>query len=290
MCLEATLERARSAVEGPPASRVRESVLPRITRRTFLKTGATAGAVAGLSAVLPAPALASRVPKSRRSVDLSHVFRAGFPVYAGPVPERTVQRTIEADGFYTQEWRFWEHTATHMDAPGHFAAGGRLSPDITPAELILPAVVVDISARVADDPDAVVRVSDLRKFERRHGRIPRGAAVLMSSGWEERADDPDAYRNVGADGLFHFPGFGADAVEWLLENRDITAIGVDTLSLDNGPSQTFDVHHLLLGSDRYGLENLKNLTRIPPRGATIFVGLIPWEAGSGGPCRVIARV
>jgi hypothetical protein len=104
----------------------------------------------------------------------------------------------------------------------------------------------------------------------------------MYSGWESRVSSQDEYRNVGTDGLFHFPGFGIDAVEWLLPRREIAGIGVDTLSLDNGPSTTFDVHHGLLGADRYGVENLRNLAQIPPRDASAFVGLVPWEAGSGG--------
>jgi kynurenine formamidase len=98
--------------------------------------------------------------------------------------------------------------------------------------------------------------------------------------WEERPC---------ADGRFHFPGFGLEAVEWLLERRHIRAIGVDTVSLDIGASTTFDVHKRLLGADRYGLENLANLGHIPPRGAEAIVGVIPWEQGSGGPCRVLAR-
>ena len=76
---------------------------------------------------------------------------------------------------------------------------------------------------------------------------------------------------------------------WLLERRSITCIGVDTLSLDRGTSETFEVHGAVLGGDKYGLENLANLDRIPPRGARAFVGLVPWEEGSGGPCRVIAH-
>jgi kynurenine formamidase len=111
----------------------------------------------------------------------------------------------------------------------------------------------------------------------------------MYSGWESRVGSQDEYRNVGTDGLFHFPGFGIDAVEWLLPRREIAGIGVDTLSLDNGPSTTFDVHHGLLGADRYGVENLRNLAQIPPRDASAFVGLVPWEAGSGGRAGVIAR-
>jgi kynurenine formamidase len=152
-----------------------------------------------------------------------------------------------------------------------------------------PIVVVDISARAAVDPDAEVTVADVRAFERRHGRIPHGALVAMYSGWETRIGDQAAYRNADAAGVFHFPGFGVDAAEWLLENRDIQGIGVDTLSQDNGPSATFPVHFAILGAERYGIENLANLSLIPPRGATAFVGLVPWERGSGGPARVIAN-
>ena len=155
-------------------------------------------------------------------------------------------------------------------------------------ELIRPLVVIDISDRAAADPDTEVTRDDLRTFERRRGRIRRGAVVAMNSGWAARSTSVAAYRNVGADGLQHFPGFSKAAVEWLLEERDIAGIGVDTLSLDPGRSQTFDAHVTLLGADRYGIENLANLDRVPERGATLTVGLIPWEQGSGGPARVFA--
>ncbi len=276
MCLERTTETLHA--------RARHREPPRVSRRGFLLGGAAAAAVT----VLPTPALASRVPTNRLQ-DLTHVYRDGFPVYGGSNPSSQTLVTIPNDGFYQQQWTFPEHSGTHMDAPGHFALGGRLAPEITPEELMVPIVVIDISSRAAVDPDSVVTVEDLRSFERGHGRIPRRAGVFMYSGWESRVGDQDAYRNTGPDGKFHFPGFGEEAVEWLLENRAITCIGVDTLSLDNGPSTTFAVHVLLLGEDRYGLENLANLKEIPPRGAAAFVGVVPWEEGSGGPCRVIAR-
>ena len=279
MCLNATAESVRARVEekGPP----------RITRRGLLAGMAATGGALALG--VPGVAHASRVRPRQGVEDLTHVFRAGSPVYTFDSPSRRTLVTIPANGFYAQEWTFAEHSGTHMDAPGHFTLGGRLSPEITPQELMVPVVVVDIKSRVASNPDAVVTVEDLRAFERRFGRIPDRAVVCMYSGWERRIGSSEAYRNVGPDGLFHFPGFGIDAVEWLLENRDFTGIGVDTLSLDNGPSQTFDVHVTLLGADHYGIENLANLKRIPPIGASAFVGLIPWEEGSGGPCRVVAR-
>ena len=124
-------------------------------------------------------------------------------------------------------------------------------------------MVIDIADRAARDPDTVVTVEDLRAFERRHGRIPRDAAVLMYSGWGAKVGDPDAYRGTDAAGMLHFPGFSADACEWLLRRRGIRSLGVDTLSIDPGNSTTFDTHLILTGADRYGLENLANLDRIP---------------------------
>jgi len=128
----------------------------------------------------------------------------------------------------------------------------------------------------------------LRAFERRHERIPHDAAVLMHSGWGAKVGDADAYRGTDATGVPHFPGFGADACEWLLRRRGIRSLGVDTLSIDPGNSATLDTHLILTGADRYGLENLANLNRIPRRGATIMVGLIPFEQGSGGQARIFA--
>lgn len=280
MCLEATLQGIR---DHRPAHDP-----PRLTRRAAL----AAGAGAALGAALPRPALASsdRIRDGVRQVkDLTHPFGTRFPIYAGgPSPARATVVTIEREGFYAQRWDFVEHSGTHLDAPGHVVSGGRLVPEIAPEELLAPAVVVDISARAGEDPDAEVTPEDLERFERRHGRIPRRAAVFMYSGWESRVGDQEAYRNRDAQGVHHFPGFGAAAVEWLLDHRDITCIGVDTLSLDVGRSATFDVHRKLLGAGRYGLENLANLKSIPARGTTALVGIVPWEEGSGGPCRVLA--
>jgi len=116
-------------------------------------------------------------------VDLTHTFREDFALYPNsPTASRETARTFAADGFYGQVWRFWEHTATHMDVPGHFVAGGRTSEEITLQELIRPIVVVDVSERAASEPATEVTVDDLRRFERRHGRIPKDALVAMDSG------------------------------------------------------------------------------------------------------------
>jgi kynurenine formamidase len=276
VCLPGTIETVRGRAENEG--------IPQITRRTAL----LAGAGSALAATLPQPAHAARRSKKHLQ-DLTHVFREGFPVYTFDPPRRRTLVTVRRDGFYSQEWTFGEHSGTHMDAPGHFIARGRRTPELTPDELVVPAVVIDISDEAARNADAQVTPEHLVRFERRHGRIRRGAGVFMYSGWESRVRNPARFKNVGPDGKFHFPGWSNQAVEWLLERRDIAAIGVDTLSLDPGPSETFDVHLTILSADKYGLENLANLKKIPPRGATAFVGVVPWEEGSGGPARVMAH-
>jgi kynurenine formamidase len=275
MCLPGTVEAVREQTAGDENRR--------LDRRTVL----AGGVAAAVAAAFPARALAHHPPKKRLQ-DLTHVFTEGFPVFAFDPPAREDLVTIPSGGFYAQKWTFGEHSGTHMDAPGHFVEGGRLAPEIAPAELLVPIVVVDISSRARRDPDAVVTVDDLRRFERRHGRIPDGALVCMDSGWADKIDDPLEFKGGASFPNYHFPGFGLEAAMWLAERRDVTGIGVDTLSLDPGDSTTFDVHVNFLKTDRYGLENLDNLDRIPPRGAVAYVGLIPWEQGSGGPCRVIA--
>lgn len=283
MCVPGTQETVRDRIdhEGPP----------RVSRRVAL--GGGVGAL--VAAALPSTAMAGEGHRHRhrrreRLVDLSHTFSEDFPLFAdsdAPVTRETAV-TVAANGYYGQNWTFWEHSCTHMDVPAHFVEGGRTSPELSLEELIGPIVVVDISARVSREPDTVVDPDDLARFERRHGRIPKGAVVAMYSGWEERAGSVAAYRNADPDGTMRFPGFGKEAVEWLLERRDIRGIGVDSLSLDNGSSATFDSHVTVLSADRYGIENLRNLRRLPPRGATLVLGLIPWNGGSGGPCRAFA--
>jgi kynurenine formamidase len=285
MCLPGTIEtvRAEADVQGVVAADHQDETRSTLDRRTVL----LGGAGAALAALMPTAAAAGG--GRPQHADLTHVFREGSPVFTGPEPEREDLFTFAAAGFYSQKWTFGEHSGTHMDAPGHFVRGGRLSPQITLRELVaIPLVVVDISARAARNPDATLTARDLTRFESRHGRIPNGALVAMNSGWWRKIENERAYKGGDAFPNYHFPGFRIDAAEWLLDRRNVAAIGVDTMSLDPGNSTTFPVHLRWLGANKYGLENLTNLDRVPPKGARAFVGLIPWERGSGGPSRVIA--
>jgi kynurenine formamidase len=275
MCLPGTVETVRERVE-------REGV-PRLDRRAAL----LGAAGAALAAALPASA---RAPSGGAGnvQDLTHLFFEGFPTFGPPSPDREPYATYAANGFYSQTWTFHEHSGTHMDAPGHFIPGRRLTPDIPVADLIAPLAVIDIRRKAARNSDAMVEVSDIRRYERAHGTIPAGALVAMDSGWDAKVNNSDAFKGGTAFPNYHFPGFSSDAAMFLAEERNVRAIGVDTLSLDPGNSSTFDVHVNFLGTNRYGVENLANLGRVPPAGATVYVGVIPWEEGSGGPLRAFA--
>jgi len=282
--------------ELPPQELTDRAVLERpkggvVSRRTALLASAGLAGSTVLTAAGALPAMADRRgrPGRRRRADLSYTLSEDFPAYT--VGEEAVRRpgtSIAADGYYMQRWDIYEHTGTHVDAPAHFNPNGRYADELTADELMVSAVVIDIARRAAADPDTVVTVADLRAHERRHGRIEEGSAVLMYSGWGAKVQDPAAYRGTDSAGVLHFPGFGADACEWLIRRRDISALGVDTLSIDPGNSVDFATHKVLNGAERYGIENLAQLGRIPRTGTRISVGVVPFEQGSGGPARVLA--
>jgi len=186
-----------------------------------------------------------------------------------------------------------EHGGTHMDAPIHFAEGMATAAEVPVSAGIGPLVRVDVSAAAAINPDYRLSVADLEAWERSYGAIPEGAIVVMFSGWGARW--PDRKRYLGDDtpgdaSNLHFPGFSAEATRFLVERRDIAAIGVDTASIDYGASQDFIVHRILNGADKPGFENLANLDRVPPTGAVLVALPMKIEDGSGGPLRAIAIV
>lgn len=261
---------------------------PEISRRNLLKFGLGAAVAAALP-VGSAQAATVRRTTFRNVVDLTHVLGTQFPLFPGAAPFRIEQAVShDKDGYYGSILTYWEHSGTHMDAPVHFAPNGLFVDQLRIENLVVPAVVINITEKVRRDPDAVVTPDDIRAWERRYGRIPDNAAVLMASGWGARAGSVEAFRNTDSSGVMHFPGFGKEAIDFLLTERRIAGIGVDTLSLDHGPSTTFAVHYTLLPTNRWGLENLANLESIPPAGATLFVGAPKIAAGSGGPTRVMA--
>jgi kynurenine formamidase len=220
---------------------------------------------------------------------LTHTFSPSLPVFPAFKPCQIRDRfSIAKDGFYAKEVTFDEHTGTHLDAPVHFVAGGTTADRLSPDRFFAPLAVVSIEARAAADADALLTVDDLLAWEKTHGRIPRGAVVAMHSGWDARVGDANRFLNKDAKGTMHAPGFGEEAAQFLVKERDIVGAAVDTLSLDAAQAQKFVAHLALLGGGKYGLELLANLGNVPPSGATIIVGGPKHEGATGGPVRVFA--
>ncbi|QCQ92322.1 cyclase family protein [Rhodococcus sp. SGAir0479] len=281
---------------------------PAVSRRGLLGAAGLALAGAALApraahAAAPRPSLPI---EARSIVDLTHTLTPEFPVWPGNAPFAMDPVAVVDDGcgplgslagssgpprgeFLVNRLAYWEHTGTHIDAPAHKIAGGSTVEELPVEDFVAPIAVVDIRDKARADVDAVLTVADLEAWEERHGRLPARALVAMNSGWDAHVGSPTY---VGRDprGTPHSPGFDPAAVTFLVEERDIVAIGVDTLSLDTASSRTYGAHVAALGAGKYGVESLANLGALPAVGATVVVGAPKHRGGSGGPCRVLAFV
>lgn len=256
-------------------------------------------AEAGQTDLPAAPPVAALNLSSAEVVDLSHPFDTGtlyWPsaeglqfslevLHSGPTP---------AGWFYAAN-RFCtpEHGGTHLDAPLHFAAGKRSVEQVPVRQLVAPGVVIDVRMQAAKDPDYRLLPADLLAWEAAHGRIPQSAIVLLRTGWESRWGDRLAYfgdDKPGDASHLHFPSFGVDAVRWLIEERGIGALGVDTASIDHGPSGDFPVHRAAAAREVPGFENLRNLSSLPARDFWIVALPMSIAGGSGAPLRAIALI
>ncbi len=272
------------------APSVVESALAGLSRRDLLHL--TAGVV---GAACVSRAAADDPPKVRRTLaadnvlDLTHALSPAFPIWPGGAPIKiTNLGTVAKGGFYANKWEVVEHHGTHLDAPSHFAAKGVNAERLEASSLVVPAAVIDLRARVKKDVDALVTVDDLRAWEKANGRLPKGCAVFLNSGWDAKAGDARAFLGQDDSKTLHFPGYTKEAAEFLARERDVAGLATDTLSLDHGPSKDFAVHKLWLGAGKWGLECVANLSKMPASGATVFVGAPKVVGASGGPTRVIA--
>ena len=225
-------------------------------------------------------------------VDLTHTLTPNFPFnptsgfyYSFRAPTLT---TIKDQGSNARRWDIHEHIGTQIDAPVHFHAGGRTLDQLPVESFVAPLAVIDISERARTNPDAEVTVDDIKAWERRYGRLPRGAAVFMNSGWSAKVRDAEAFVNLDGSGEMHFPAFSAAAATFLVRERDVVGIGVDTLSVDIGPSTEFPVHKVWHRAGKWNVECVANLDRVQAAGATVFVGASKVGDATGGLVRIIA--
>jgi kynurenine formamidase len=233
-----------------------------------------------------------------RWVDLTHAFSEStiyWPTDTAGFQLDTLALGPTPGGWFYASYAFSsaEHGGTHLDAPLHFAEGRLATDEIPLSGLIGPAAVVDVSDRAG--PDYLVSVADLTAWESEHGELPNGGILLLRTGWGSRWGDRTAYLGTSLTGPeavagLHFPGLSAEAAEWLVANRGIVAVGIDTPSIDRGQSTDFRAHVILYAENISGFENVANLDLLPETGSYVVALPMKIEAGSGGPLRIVAFV
>jgi kynurenine formamidase len=224
-------------------------------------------------------------------VDLTHSISEKDPNWEGTAESPYKVKPLasfEKQGYFTRYISLPEHFATHIDAPAHFAQGVWTVDQIPPQRLVAPLVVIDVQGRVANNADYEVSLDDLAVWEHDNGQVPPGAVVMAHTGWATRWDSMKEYRNADDKGTMHFPGFALDTVKFLVQARKIAGLGIDTLSVDYGPSKDYPIHHFTAKNNVYHLENVANLNQAPEAGGILVVAPAKLEGGSGGPVRILA--
>ncbi|GJM10673.1 MAG: cyclase [Lysobacteraceae bacterium] len=231
-------------------------------------------------------------------VDLSHTYDQStlyWPTSPSAFEKTTLAYGETEGGFFYAANSVCtpEHGGTHIDAPIHFFADRATVDQLPLSQLMLPAVVIDISDQANNDANYRLTQADLAEWEEQHGRVPAGVAVLLRTDWSARW--PDALSYLGDDtpgdaSNLHFPSFGSEAARILVEQRKVAMLGVDTASIDYGQSTDFLVHRIAAEHNVPGLENLTSLDQLPAVGAWVIALPIKISGGSGAPVRVAALV
>lgn len=236
---------------------------------------------------------------AQKKVDLTYPFNEEtifWPTEEGFVLEHEFQGITEKGYYYeANRFRTAEHGGTHMDAPIHFAKGKHTIAQVPLNQLIGPGYLVDVTDKANKNPDAQITLEDLLEWEKTHGQIPQESIVLLRTGYGRFWPDRKKYlgtteRGKAAVAQLHFPGLHPAAARWLVENRHIKMVGIDTASIDYGQSKNFPSHQILGGHQIPILENVAHLDQLPTQGFTIIALPMKIEAGSGAPARVIALI
>ena len=222
-------------------------------------------------------------------VDMQQPIEPGMALWPGdPVPGFRDVATIEADGYFLREFSIGEHSGTHVNAAASFIAGGSAQEANIGPHGVAPAVVIDARAEAAANPDYALTVDKVQEWEAKNGPIPAGSIVLMSTGWAAKWLDQSAFFNADADGGLHFPGFAGATTRWLIDNRNIAGVGIDTHGVDPGQDEEFQTNTLMAERNGIVLECLNNMDQLPPTGAVLVVGGLRLVGGSGSPAAVTA--
>ena len=222
-------------------------------------------------------------------IHLSHVIHPQMPRWPGdpPVAFEPVA-SLAQEGYFLRRFALGEHSATHLNAPNTFFPGGAGVDGYPATALVAPAVVIDLRGPCAANADYALTQADVLAWEAQHGRIPPACVVLLYTGWQEKWDDPHAFFNPDANGGLHFPGFAGETTRFLLDARGVAGVGIDTHGVDPGQDATYAANRQVLERQGLVLENLTNLHQLPPVGATLVIGVLRLQGGSGSPAAVMA--
>lgn len=232
-------------------------------------------------------------------IDLSHTF-SEETVYWVTAKEFKLDVVAKGDtekGFFyaANNFETAEHGGTHIDAPIHFSKGKQSVDEIPLEKLVGNGIKIDVSENAKDHPDYLISVEDFTSWEKANGQIPENAIVLLETGHSKYY--PDKLKYLGTDqrgpdaiAQLHFPGLSPEAATWLVQNRNINAIGIDTPSIDYGQSEYFKSHVILLSENIPAFENVTNLEQLPNVGFEIIALPMKIKDGSGAPLRIIAIV
>lgn len=255
--------------------------------------------VAVFAAIVLVACQRPQAPFQGRWIDLSYEY-SDETIYwptAEPFKLEVVFAGMTDAGYYYSANTFCtaEHGGTHIDAPVHFAEGKWSVEQIPIDRLIGPAIVVDVSEKALADRDYQVSVEDFTAWESQHGKIADGTIVLLRTGYGQYW--PDRVKYMGTDRRgeeavadLHFPGLHPQAAQWLVDNRNIDAIGLDTPSIDYGQSKTFESHQILYKQNIPAFENVANLDQVPVTGAWVIALPMKIKGGTGGPLRIVAFI
>jgi kynurenine formamidase len=269
----------------------------RVRCAVLLLTITMAASTAAISAPSGAPSAASldqafSVLSDAKFVDLTHAFGPDTPHWKGFSPETvTTLYTIAKDGFHAENFCHPGQWGTHVDPPAHFHDGLKTVDQIDPKQFLLRLVVLDVHEQVAKDPDYVVSMADVKRWEARHGAIPAGAFVALRTDWSKRWPDDAAMQNLDAKGVAHYPGWSLSVLKYLYETRRISASGHETTDTDPGLTVTKDIYpaeSYVLGTNHFQIELLANLDQLPESGALVMVSFPKPQNGTGFPARVVA--
>ena len=223
---------------------------------------------------------------AHRILDLTQSFTPGMFTWPGD-PVFSIDAVPDSGGFHINTLRFSDHGGTHIGTAAHFDPTGADVARLRPEQLIVPGICLDVHEHCEKNPEYLLQIDDILAWENQFGVIPSHHVVLIATGWDRFWRSPQQY--FGEQNQPTFPGIASETMGWLVQNRRVTGVGIDTAGIDGSAGRQLAANRILLKENRYHLENLAHLTKLPPRAFKLYIGALPIPGATGSPCRVLAH-